>query len=195
MPNGNWVEVTNNGSWQAVGNEIIFTWTNNSYVTGTVWIQYAGGPADSPNGAETSIVASEVNNLPNSGHGSRPGALVPIVEVVPESDIQGNNLVSVNFNLYTPFGGMWGNSAPQFFESTGTNPSPTPGNGWTWMTNQNLAANRGTKQVTALAHPNMDSGYYIVAVQETYTPSESYNTHGWSISEFSGVMRAYTVGQ
>lgn len=193
-PNGNWIEVTYNGQWQVVGNELIFTWTSNTFVQGNVWVQYSGGPGDSINGAETSVVACEVNQVSSPGHGSRPGALVPIVDVVPGDRAQNSNNLNVSFNLYTPFGGMWGNSTPQYFQTTGPTTNPGPGGGWTVMANQNLGASNGSKQVSSLAHPTRPSGYYLVGVQETYTPSESYNTHNWTISEFSGVIRSYNVG-
>jgi hypothetical protein len=195
QPTGNWNEVTNSCSWAATGAHVTVTFNISSNTRGTLWVQYAGGPGDSQNGAETNFVAAGFNMPQSPGHGSRPGALVPIVDVVPTSDPQQIPSMSMVFDLYQPYGGSWGTGGgPAYWQSTGSNAVGAPGGGWQTLTNANTSQSNGGRQVTGTATPNAFSGFYAIGVLESYTPSESYNTHNSVWTEFSGVIRAFSLG-
>ena len=186
-----WNDITSYGTWNISGNVATFTITWGIYVTGTMWVQYNGGPNDSIYGSEVSFVAAQFGQNQGVGHGSRPGTFVPITKPTPESDSQGNG-ITVLFNLYQPFGGAWGNSAPQYWECHGNNASMAPNGSWVSMPNVSPTSSNGGRQVSSIIHPNSSNGYYCIAIQETYTPSESYNTHNSPWTEFSGVIRPYS---
>jgi len=193
-PNGNWIELTNNVGWAANGNVISFSYTfSNPSPSGTLWIEDFGGANDSPNGAEVSFVAVGFGMPQGSGHGSRPGVMVPIVDRTPDALGQNGHSVPISFNLYQPFGGYWGNSIPQLWQTNGPSAQPTPGGGWQELPQSGLQASTGGRQVTTTGNALTATGYYAVAVHETYVPGESYNTHNSAWTEFSGIIRTYSV--
>lgn len=193
-PNGNWIELTQNTGWAVSGNVVSFscTFTNQS-PSGTLWIEDFGGANDSPNGAEVSFVVAGFGMPQGAGHGSRPGALVPIVDRNPDSLGQNGHNVPISFNLYQPFGGSWGNSTPQFWQNNVPSAQPLPGGGWQSLPHVGLQSTNGGRQVTTTANAQTAAGYYIAAVQETYVPGESYNVHNSAWTEFSGIIRTYAA--
>jgi hypothetical protein len=154
---------------------------------------YMGQPGDSRNGQETSVTATNVSPNQSQGHGSRPGAIVPINDVVPSDDFprQAHNL-GIGFNIDSPFSGSFGNSVPQFYCNTGPGSSQFPGSGWQTMPTENLSSTIGTTRINTTGHPNANAGYYMVGSAEYYTPNESYNTHNYAMWEFSAVIRAFS---
>ena len=195
-PNGSWhLVASNNLEWTATGNTIgvSFSFGSGSTPLGTLWIQSSGGAADSPNGAEMSFVAAGYGMQQGAGHGSRPGAYVPIIDRTPESGLQNTHNVPIVFDIYSPFGGAWGNSTPQFWQNNGQNAVEAPGNGWQALPQTGLLLGNVPRMITTTGQASSNAGAYMVGVQETYTPSESYNTHNSQWTEFSGIIRPFSV--
>jgi hypothetical protein len=191
-PNGNWVDVTPYTGMSISGNVGTFYYTfSTSSPRGTLWIQYAGGPSDSPNGAETSFVAAQYGGSTQAGHGSLPGMVVPICRTTPSRQ---NVNIPIAFTINSPWSGSWDGPGPSFWVNNGQGNSPYPGNGWQNLSIINLSATNASQTVTVTGQTNNNAGYYCIGVQETYTPSESYNIHNSQWTEFSGVIRAYNVG-
>ena len=188
-PDGNWYDITTYCTIGISGTEGTITCQFASAAQGTLWVQYNGGPNDSPNGAESSFVAAEYGVNNQAGHSGRPGSMVPIVDRTPAGQ---NPNVAITFDLSTPYGGTWGNSIPQFYMNTGQGATARPGGGWQTMAYQNLTPTGGSQVVTVTGQPNANAGLYIVAIQQTYVPSESYNIHNSQWTEYSGVIRSYS---
>lgn len=191
-PNGNWQEAIPNAYSPPSGSQVTITFSGlgNNNSRGTLWIQYMGNSGETADGvAEASVVAAQFSGTHQQGHGGRPGHIVPIIDTTPNQQIP---QVPIQFLINAPFSG-WGTSAPNFWMNTGNNNSPYPGNGWQAMNTSGLSDPLGSSTVTVTGNPNANAGYYCVGCNETYTPSESYNTNNALWAEFSAIIRPYTA--
>jgi len=196
-PDGGWHQITPD-ALTSTGNVITMVYRGFSSPTpqGTLWVQYTGGANDSPFGAEQSFVAAQYGLPTGVGHSSRPGAIVPIIKKAgsfAESDTQngaGTTNVPISFDLFQPFGGSWGNSSPNFWQSNG-NQLPQPGNGWQNLGHGIVTTQNGNVLVQTTANANNGAGYYAVGCVETYVPNQFYNPHNSQWTEFSGVIRQF----
>lgn len=191
-PDGHWNMITPSAFAPISGKQVTINFNSlGPTPRGTIWIQYMGNSNDSVNGAEASIIATQVPPPAPQGHGGRPGHIVPIITTTPEAQ---NFNIPIQFDIATPYAG-WGNSAPNFWMNTGNNNSPYPSNGWQNMGTSGINATNGTQVITTTGHPNSNAGYYCIGSLEAYTPYESYNNHNLLFPEFSAVIRAYTANQ
>jgi hypothetical protein len=196
-PNGSWNDITSATTMNISGNTATFYYDfANNTPQGTVWIQYAGTSSDSPWGAETSFIAAQFGSTNQAGHGSLPGAIVPIIYRAPDSNgsgSQNNYNVPISFTIESPWSSSWDGPGPSFWMNTGNNNSPLPGNGWQNMNTTSLMTLTGNQTISTTGQANSNAGYYCIGIQETYTPSESYNTHNSQWTEFNGVIRSFSV--
>ena len=194
-PNGNWYQIYPSAYGAPSGNSVSVTFPNYNFngasnPTGILWVDYNGGANETADGvAEHSITATTVGGS-HQGSNGRPGTIVPIIETAPVDKLGiGKQSVnqSVTFQILAGFAG-WPNGNPPMWFNTGNNNSPYPGNGWQRMSYDQLAVAQGHVTVTATAHPNSNSGYYMVGYQQTYTPFGA--TGLWN--EFSALVRTIT---
>jgi len=184
-PNGNWTNVTNQGSLSITGETVTFTMSAIAEAQGTIWMQYNGGPGDASYGAEVSFMACPVTTS-TMVQFHRPGVYVPINDRVP-SDRVAPNPISISFNLETPYTGQWQPSPPSFWVNT-NNSAMFPGGGWQTLTTSNLTATVNSDVVTAQGNVNSNAGCYCVGLGGSWTAD-----NGDTVTGMSGVIRTFTT--
>ena len=185
-PDGTWNDITSSCFIGAYQNTVTIQYATNQNARGTLWVQYMGTSSEGSNGAESSCIATQFGMPTQVGHGSLPGAIVPIIR--PGSEQQ-DHQIPITFYIDAPYAGSWDGPGPRFWMNTGNNNSPYVGNGWQIMNMPSVQPVLGSTRVTATGNPNSNAGYYCIGVQETYVPSESYNYHNSPWTEFSAVIR------
>jgi hypothetical protein len=188
-PLGSWHQIFGDVQTVEGSNEasIEFLYPRNS--SGTIWIQYEGGPNDSIHGEEFSIIAARFGVGSDTGGSGRPGVIVPITAWTPDGLPQA--AASVPFDTHGIVG-TWGDSEPRMWQTVSTHNGSKPGSGWESIQTpvpQEGAEHGGRHyEVSANLSPGV---YYIVGAVENCTPNGSYNPAQEKLDEFSAVMRKF----